>query len=185
MTGVRPTRPEAYSDTSGMYRPRTVRLERGDGIAGERRLRADVCVIGSGAGGAPVAKELAEGGMRVVMLEQGHRFTTDDFDARPRNMSARLYRDAAQVTTLGNVPVVLPLGEGVGGTTMVNSGTCFRTPPAVLEMWGERFGLEELTSDALDPYFRRVERILNVAQVPPEIEGRNAAVVKRGADALG
>jgi choline dehydrogenase-like flavoprotein len=148
-------------------------------------VRADVCVIGTGAGGAPVAKELAEGGMRVVVLEEGAPFTTDDFDARPRNMTARLYRDAGQSATVGNVPILLPLGSGLGGTTMINSGTCFRTPPAVLDMWGERFGLDELTADALDPYFSRVEREINVVQVPPELAGRNAAVVKRGADALG
>jgi choline dehydrogenase-like flavoprotein len=182
---VRPTGAAAYADTSGMYRPRSVRVERGDRIAGERRVRADVCVIGSGAGGAPVAKELAEGGMRVVILEEGRRFTTDDFDARPRNMTARLYRDAGQTATLGNVPVILPLGQTVGGTTTVNSGTCFRTPPPVLDMWGERFGLDALSVDELDPYFRRVEREINVAQVPPELAGRNAAMVKRGADALG
>ena len=182
---MRPTGREAYSDASGIYRPRSVRVERGARISGEWRVRADVCVIGSGAGGAPVAKELAEGGMRVAILEDGERFTTDDFTARPRDMTSRLYRDAGQTTTLGNVPVVLPLGRGVGGTTTVNSGTCFRTPAAVLEMWGERFGLDELSEDALDPYFRRVERIIGVAQVPPELAGRNAAVVKRGADALG
>ncbi len=182
---MRPTGREAYTDASGSYHPRSVRVERGARIVGERRVRADVCVIGSGAGGAPVAKELAEGGMRVAILEDGERFTTDDFTARPRDMSARLYRDAGQTATLGNVPVILPLGRGVGGTTMVNSGTCFRTPPPVLEMWDERFGLGELSEDTLDPYFRRVEREINVAQVPPELAGRNAAVVKRGADALG
>jgi choline dehydrogenase-like flavoprotein len=160
-------------------------LERGRGIGGERRVRADVCVIGSGAGGAPVAKELAEGGMRVVTLEDGEHFTTDDFDARPRNMTPRLYRDAGQTATIGNVPIVLPLGRTVGGSTTVNSGTCFRTPPPVLEMWGERFGLGELNAEELDPFFRRVERVINVVQVPPEIAGRNAEVVKRGADALG
>ena len=67
----------------------------------------------------------------------------------------------------------------------MNSGTCFRTPAPVLELWRERFGLEALTPDELDPYFRRVERELNVAQVPPELAGNNALVVKRGADALG
>jgi choline dehydrogenase-like flavoprotein len=123
--------------------------------------------------------------MRVVMLEEGERFTTDDFDARPRNMTPRLYRDAGQTATLGNVPVVLPLGQTVGGTTTVNSGTCFRTPPPVLAMWGERFGLDELSAATLDPFFRRVEREINVAQVPPELAGHNAEVVKRGADALG
>ena len=153
--------------------------------AGRHEVECDVCVIGTGAGGAPVAKELAEGGMRVVMLEEGKHFTTDDFTARPREMSTVLYRDAGQVVTVGNTPIVLPLGKGVGGTTMINSGTCFRTPESVLDMWGERFGLDELTADELDPYFRRVERELNVVQVPEDRAGRNALVVKRGAEALG
>jgi choline dehydrogenase-like flavoprotein len=182
---LRPTTGAAYTDGRGMFVPQSERIERGARIRGERRVRADVCVIGTGAGGAPVAKELAEGGMRVVMLEEGERFTTDEFTARPREMTARLYRDAGQTTTLGNVPIVLPLGQAVGGTTLVNSGTCFRTPPPVLEMWRERFGLDELSAGELDPFFRRVERELNVAQVPPELAGRNAEVVKRGADALG
>jgi choline dehydrogenase-like flavoprotein len=182
---TRPTTGAAYTDGSGAYRPRAERVERGSSISGERRVRADVCVIGTGAGGAPVAKELAEGGMRVVMLEEGERFTTDEFTARPREMTARLYRDAGQTATAGNVPIVMPLGSGVGGTTIVNSGTCFRTPPPVLEMWRERFGLEGLSAGELDPFFRRVERELNVVQVPAGIAGRNAEVVKRGADALG
>ena len=74
------------------------------------------------------------------MLEEGRHFTTDDFTARPREMSTILYRDAGQVVTVGNTPIILPLGKGVGGTTMINSGTCFRTPEPVLEMWGERSG---------------------------------------------
>lgn len=150
-----------------------------------RRVRADACVIGTGAGGAPVAKELAEGGLRVVMLEEGERFTADDFTARPREMTTRLYRDAGQLATIGNVPIVLPLGKTVGGSTTVNSGTCFRTPAAVLELWAERFGLYELAPPALDPFFRRVERELSVSQVRPELAGNNGLVAKRGADALG
>jgi choline dehydrogenase-like flavoprotein len=168
-----------------MFRPSVERVERGSALTGERTVRADACVIGTGAGGAPVAKELAEGGMSVVMLEEGERFTTDDVTARPREMTTLLYRDAGQIATVGNTPIVLPLGKTVGGTTLVNSGTCFRTPAPVLEMWAERFGLEELTPEELDPFFRRVERELNVAQVPEEIAGRNAQVVKRGAERLG
>jgi choline dehydrogenase-like flavoprotein len=168
-----------------MFVPSVERVERGIRITGERRVKADVCVIGSGAGGAPVAKELAEGGMSVVMLEEGEHRSVDEFTARPRDMTALLYRDAGQLATIGNVPILLPLGSHVGGTTLVNSGTCFRTPPGVLEVWRERFGLEQLTVEELDPYFRRVERELNVSQVPAELAGRNALVVKRGADALG
>ena len=160
-------------------------VEDGERISGERVVRADVCVIGTGAGGAPVAKELAEGGMRVVMLEEGERFTTDHMTTRPSQMTPLLYRDAGQTATLGNVPITLPLGQAVGGTTLVNSGTCFRTPEPVLAVWRERFGLERMTPDELEPYFRRVEREINVAQVAPELAGNNALVAKRGADALG
>jgi choline dehydrogenase-like flavoprotein len=182
---VRATTGEAYTDGRGAFLPTVERVERGADIAGERIVRADVCVIGTGAGGAPVAKELAEGGMQVVMLEEGERITTDEFSARPREMIARLYRDAGQTATVGKAPVVLPLGGSIGGTTLVNSGTCFRTPEPILELWARDFGLEQLTAEALDPFFRRVERELNVAQVPPELAGNNALVVKRGADALG
>ena len=182
---VRPTTGDAYREWGQPAEPVEPRIEDGARIAGERSVDCDVCVIGTGAGGAPVAKELAEAGMSVVMLEEGRLFTTDDFSARPREMSTVLYRDAGQTVTIGNVPIVLPLGRGVGGTTMINSGTCFRTPEPVLEMWGERFGLEELNAEELDPYFRRVERELNVVQVPEDRAGTNALVVKRGADALG
>ena len=182
---VRPTTGSAYTDGRGMFTPSTERVVPGSGIEVERTVRADACVIGTGAGGAPVAKELAEGGMSVVMLEEGEWVSTDELTARPRDMVATLYRDAGQLATVGNVPIVLPLASAVGGTTLINSGTCFRTPEPVLGMWAQRFGLEELTPAELEPHFRRVERELNVAQVPPELAGRNAQVVKRGADALG
>jgi choline dehydrogenase-like flavoprotein len=183
--GVRPTTGDAYRDWGPPDPPVEPRLEHGAGIRGERTVRTGVCVIGTGAGGAVVAKELAEAGVDVVMLEEGPHHSVDEFTARPREMSTLLYRDAGQVVTLGNVPIVLPLGRGIGGTSLINSGTCFRTPPPVLAMWGERFGLDELTADELDPYFRRVERELNVSQVPADIAGRNSLVVQRGAEALG
>jgi choline dehydrogenase-like flavoprotein len=147
-------------------------------------IETDVCVVGAGAGGAVVAAELAEGGARVVVLEQGRRHDPDGFSARPPEMLARLYRDGGQTSTLGAPPILLPLGRGVGGTTLVNSGTCFRTPPRVLERWAAEFGLE-LDEDTLRPCFERVERALSVAEVTPELAGANAAVARRGAERLG
>jgi choline dehydrogenase-like flavoprotein len=151
--------------------------------AGER-IDADVCVIGAGAGGAVAAAELAEGGARVVVLEQGPHHDPDGFTARPLQMMARLYRDGGQTLTLGNPPILLPLGRGLGGTTLVNSGTCFRTPARVLERWRANHGLE-LDGDALDSCFARVETALSVAEVTPELAGANAAVARRGAERLG
>ena len=39
--------------------------------AGDLSLDADVVIVGSGAGGAVVATELAESGQRVIVLEEG------------------------------------------------------------------------------------------------------------------
>jgi len=149
------------------------------------RIDADVCIVGAGAGGAVAAAELAEGGAKVVVLEQGPHHDADRFSAQPIEMMSALYRDGGQGVTLGTPPILLPLGRGIGGTTLVNSGTCFRTPPAVLERWQREYGLRELTVQALDPCFQRVERALSVAEVTPELAGANAAVARRGAEALG
>jgi choline dehydrogenase-like flavoprotein len=182
---VRATTGAAYTDGRGAFTPSVERLEDGRAISGTRRVDVDAVVVGTGAGGATVAKELAEGGLRVAMIEEGRQFNPDSFTARPSEMTSLLYRDAAQLMTLGNVSIGLPLGQGVGGTSLVNSATCFRTPPAVLELWSRRFGLEQWTPGSLDPFFRRVERELNVAKVPAELAGNNALVVRRGAQALG
>jgi choline dehydrogenase-like flavoprotein len=173
------------TDPTGAFHPPERRIEPGAAIRGERRVSVDACVIGSGAGGAVAAKELAEGGMRVAMLEEGEWHEVDELTARPREMTRRLYRDAGQITTLGTPPIVLPLGRAVGGTTLVNSGTCFRTPPHVLARWRGELGLEGLDELTLEPFFRRVERTLSVTKVTPELAGENAAVVRRGAERLG
>ena len=144
-----------------------------------RTLRADVAVVGTGAGGAVVAKELAEAGLRVVVVEEGEWHPAETLTARPRDMLVELYRDAGQTVTIGSPPIVLPLGKAVGGTTLVNSGTCFRTPGHVLARWRAEDGLD------LDLDFDRVEAELNVVEVPPELAGRNADLVRRGAAALG
>ena len=141
-------------------------------------------MIGAGAGGAVVAKELAEAGATWSCSRKAAS-TGRTLTARPRDMLTRLYRDAGQTATIGRPPIVLPLGKGIGGTTLVNSGTCFRTPDHVLAAWRERHGLHDLTPEALKPVFDRVEATLGVATVPAELAGENAALIRAGAEALG
>lgn len=154
-------------------------------IRGRLRIQADVCVIGSGAGGAVVAAECAQAGLRVVVLEEGAYFTQEDFSAPPFARMLRMYRDHGVTFALGRPPIPVPLGRAVGGTTVVNSGTCFRTPEPVLERFARDYGLEPFGPRAMAPYFDRVEKVLHVMPVPWEIIGPNAEVVDRGVRALG
>ena len=153
-------------------------------IRGRVEERADVCVVGSGAGGAVVAKELAEGGLSVIVLEEGAYFRQPDFQGSPWERMQKLYRNRGLTAAFGRSVVPIPLGKCVGGTTVVNSGTCFRTPERVLRQW-EAAGIEGIDPQSMEPIFQRVEEELSVQPVPWEIIGRNASTFQRGVEALG
>ncbi len=146
---------------------------------------ADVCIIGSGAGGAVAAKELAEKGLKVVVLEEGGYYTANDFPKKPSEFTKLLYRDAGSLMAIGMPIIMIPLGRCVGGTTVINSGTCFRTPPSVLRHWGREFGLSQLTPERLEPYFERVEKLINVTETPENLLGGSGLLIKKGAEKLG
>jgi choline dehydrogenase-like flavoprotein len=146
---------------------------------------ADVVVVGSGAGGAVIARELAARGHDVVLIEEGQFLTGKDFTGRPREMIDLLYRNRGLTGALGRPTIPIPLGRCVGGTTTINSGTCYRAPDYVLDEWAERHGLRELREPDLRPFFERVEHELNVTAVRDELYGRNSRLFERGASALG
>jgi len=50
-----------------------------------------------------------------------------------------LYRDGGLTFAEGKPTIPVPVGRCVGGTTVINSGTCFRTPDAVLARWRDEF----------------------------------------------
>ena len=71
----------------------------------------------------------------------------------------------------------------VGGTTVINSGTCFRAPDPVLEDWRTRFGVE--WARQLDADFAEAEEFLRVTPLDPERMGRNGQLAMEGAAAIG
>ncbi|HEX5375045.1 MAG TPA: GMC family oxidoreductase N-terminal domain-containing protein, partial [Solirubrobacterales bacterium] len=96
----------------------------------------DAVVIGSGAGGAFAARALARAGLDTVIVEEGERWTVDRIrSSHPLDRFASIYRDGGTTMAFGNPPIALPLGRAVGGTTVINSGTCYRPPASVARAW--------------------------------------------------
>lgn len=154
-------------------------------IPGDIRRGADVAIIGSGAGGGPIAKELAEAGYSIVVMEEGGYFTREDFDFRQDHAFLRLYRDAGQCVTLGLPVIVMPQGKTVGGTTTVNSGTCLRIPRHVLKRWHLEHGLRDITEEELGLLYGSVEEYLFVKRADPEVVGKNALMFLESSERLG
>src|SRR5215468_10889479 len=144
------------------------------------QLSADVVVIGSGAGGAPVAAVLAESGRSVVVLEAGPRFETKDFTGDEGEMTARLWKAG-----LAGNSLTLYAGACVGGSTVINDAVCFRPPGRLLEVWQDYYGLPGLGAEAMEPYVNRVWEDIHAEPTGPDHTSRNAALLALGAQRLG
>jgi choline dehydrogenase-like flavoprotein len=143
----------------------------------------DVAIVGSGAGGAVAATELAEAGLDVLVLESGPHVDHASYPTDPLAGLPLLYRDGGMTIASGKPAIPVPVGRTVGGTTVINSGTCFRAPTEVLREWREAGGVPWATE--LDPLYERAEQVLAVTPVDPETMGRNGQLCMAGAEALG
>lgn len=146
---------------------------------------ADVCVIGSGAGGAASAKELAEKGLRVVLLEEGSYFSRKNYNQDASDMMGMMWRDSGTTVALGLPPASITLGKAIGGTTLINSATCFRTPEKIVKKWADTLGCNGLDYNELIPFFEKVEKEISVTELSEDILGNVYQIVKRGAQKLG
>ena len=65
----------------------------GEDITANLKVSCDVCIVGSGAGGAVLAAGLVERGLKVVMLEEGGYFARDNFKLSEGEAYFNLYQD--------------------------------------------------------------------------------------------
>jgi choline dehydrogenase-like flavoprotein len=99
--------------------------------------RYDVVIVGSGAGGGTVAQALvplAAAGRRVLVLEQGPRFSDDEFSGRELDMAPQLYRDGGGFLTADGT-MTLAFAQAYGGSTVVYTGTSLTAPERVIRRW--------------------------------------------------
>ena len=140
----------------------------------QQQEQADVCVIGSGAGGAVVAKVLAEAGLSVVVLEAGENHDPSTFGNYEPEMLRRLFWDSGLRRTRDGA-IVISQGRGVGGSTVHNLCYAVRPPQVLLDRWR----VPDLSSN-----FERVEQTLGVTQIQETDVNRLNAVIRRGCELM-
>ncbi len=147
----------------------------------------DICIIGSGAGGGPVAYELSRAGYSVVVLEKGPWFKTKDFAkdeivATRRSVYTPSLLDEPQVLESQNdagewegIPTYESgrdfwNGNVVGGSSNFMSGYFHRMKPndfRLLSAYGEIKGANivdwPITYEEMEPWFTKVESLVGVS----------------------
>jgi choline dehydrogenase-like flavoprotein len=145
-------------------------------------LEADAVILGSGAGGGVVAGELAMAGKNVIVLEKGGYNNEANFTWQEAQATPELFLKRGTLTTK-DLGVIVLAGSTLGGGTVVNWMTSFRTPREILEEWSHISGLSDLTEMSLLASFEAVEQRINVGTVSSH--NKQNQLLVDGCDALG
>jgi choline dehydrogenase-like flavoprotein len=120
-------------------------------------LDCDVVIVGSGAGGGAAAGVLAAAGLEVIVVESGDYYDDRDFTGSEFKALTQYYMGAPTATHDQSVGLIA--GSCLGGGTVVNYSTSFRTPEEVREEWAG-YGVPAFTSErytaSLDAVWERL-----------------------------
>lgn len=148
-------------------------------------VEADVVIIGSGAGGAVAALNLAEGGMRTVVLEAGPELRPEMMDKDAPRFMARYYWEGGLRAIGGSAQIPSLQGRCLGGSTVVNSAIMLRLPDWVREEWASGHHLEFLRGPGLEESYARIEARCHVTPTPEAVQGRRNRVTRAALAAVG
>ena len=134
------------------------------------RCTADILIVGTGAGGATLARELARRGQKVTVVERGF------FPAPLGSLRSALTRNYDKCTLrTSQEGVVVYRSLIAGGTTVISCGNGVRT------LENELLGLGVDISNELE----ETEKDLNVRPLAEKCIGPGANLIRDKADALG
>lgn len=145
-------------------------------------LEADVAIIGSGAGGGTTAEILSAAGLKVLIIEEGPLKTSSDFKLLEDEAYSTLYQEGIGRMSKDGAITILQ-GRAVGGTTLVNWTSSFRTPDPTLEHWAKEHSVKGHSPAEMAPWFEKMEQRLGVAPwiMPPNA---NNDVIRLGCEKL-
>ena len=146
-------------------------------------LRAQVCIIGAGAGGCAAAATLARQGIDVVVLEAGPTSSAADYTQRELEMLPLLYAESG-LRSNADQSISILQGRGVGGSTLHNTGLVVPPPAAVLERWRVGHGLA-WPDVMIDDAVHNVTRALRAVHIDETRINDNNRRLRSGAESLG
>ncbi len=171
--------------TTGPLAPSVAHTE-GVTVAAPGTVSTEVLVIGTGAGGAVAGTELAKAGKRVLFLEAGGAYDRRDFRRRSLSWATtHMFAGRGAQTANGDPMMVVTSGRVVGGSTVLNSGICFRPPQARLREWAELSGSDLWQPVNFDPLVDEIWTRIGVTPTHAGIGRRNNQLFLDGLRKLG
>ncbi len=144
----------------------------------------DVCIIGTGPGGSAAAyalserykEELGKGDKKIVMLERGGLYTSDEFSQKEKTLLPALYQNPLRFSD--DFGIALVKGSLVGGSAVLNDAICFEAPSRVTQDWEVDVG-RELREKRI---YRKVRDMIHYKKIPHMAQHKNARMFEKGVE---
>ncbi|KHN95132.1 long chain fatty alcohol oxidase [Metarhizium album ARSEF 1941] len=143
--------------------------------AGVHEITTDVVIVGSGCGGAVSAKNIAEAGHKVLVVDKGYYFPPSQLPMAQAPGAHYLY-DAGGVSFSDSSSMGIVCGGSWGGGGTVNWSVCFRLQDYVREEWAAA-GLPLFTSSDFDDSMDRVWDFVGASKDGIRQNPRNQALL--------
>lgn len=160
------------------------RIQEWKDIKSNQKIKTQVCIIGTGCGGATLGAQLVKLGIDVVLIDQGGYYPTATFDNNELNMAAKLSGDRNLATSEDN-GINLMYGNNIGGASVHYWADSYRTPQDRLEWWEERFRIKNHNLTRLNKYWDELDQRLNVHPATDGYLNPMNRLVEKGANILG
>lgn len=149
-----------------------------------KNYEPDIVVIGTGPGGGAAAYALSQKaqGKKIVVLERGDLYTSEDFNQKERDMMPALYSGRGFRLT-DEFSVAILQGNLVGGSAVLNHGICYKVPSPVTRYWKKKDDndLPDI-SEQLEggDYYEKVREMIHFKEIQKFSLNKNAQVLLRG-----
>jgi hypothetical protein len=153
-----------------------LRIERDEVIS------CDVVIVGSGPGGGTAAAILSQAGYDVCVIEKGGYYNEADFNHLEAD-AAKMYLNHMNLATT-DLGVQIIAGSVLGGGSLVNYSTSFKTPPHVLEEWARVSGIGTFVSGEMDDALE-VAASRNNVNADTSAAGKRDEILEEGLKKLG
>jgi choline dehydrogenase-like flavoprotein len=158
------------------------RKERYLTVKGDVLEYCDICIIGSGAAGAVLAKKFCDSGKSVILLERGGYFEGEDMNQRDEDMIPLLWKNCAANFT-SDLRIAVSQGSCLGGSTVINDAVCFKLPDIVRRQWRD-MGVT-ISDEEWNEAFGEVSAEIHVTEVREDELSNNSLMFRKGCQLMG
>src|SRR5262245_44483005 len=146
--------------------------------------KVQAVIVGSGYGGSIAAARLGQAGMKTVILERGRRLAPGEL----KQSDDLKYLNGIVDVVVASDNVAFRTGKLVGGASIPMDGAHFRMPQKSFEVKdaaGKPYWPGLYSRAALDPYYARVEAMLQIRQFAWTEVSKAGGIFARMLDAAG